>query len=155
VTYKIIQAVSEDAEELLLLQKLAYQSEAELYNNYDIPPLKQTVGEIIDQFSTHIFLKAISRREIVGTVRAVEINNTCHIGRLAVHPDMQNKGIGKGLMKEMEKCFTPLRFELFAGSKSDKNIRLYQSLGYNIYKTAKYGCGDIEIFYMEKMRKNI
>ena len=56
MTYKIIQAVSEEAEELLLLQKLAYQSEAELHNNYNIPPLKQTVGEIIDQFSTHIFL---------------------------------------------------------------------------------------------------
>ena len=152
MNYEIIRAVSNDAEELLLLQKLAYQSEAELYNNYDIPPLKQTVDEIIDQFSTHIFLKAISRGEIVGTVRAVEINGTCHIGRLAVHPDMQKKGIGTTLMNEIDKYFTPLRFELFAGSKSDKNIRLYQRLGYNIFKTAKYGCGNIEIMYMEKYR---
>ena len=155
MNYEIIRAVPIDAEELLKVQRLAYRSQAELYNNFDIPPLKETAAEIIDQFSTHIFLKAVSQGKIVGTVRAVEKNGTCHIGRLTVHPDMQNKGIGTMLMKEIEKYFTPRRYELFAGSKSDKNIRLYQELGYNIFKTAKYGCGEIEIFYMEKMRESI
>ncbi len=54
-----------------------------------------------------------------------------------------------------EGCFKPERFELFVGSKSDKNIYLYKKLGYTIHKTEKYGCGDIEIFYMEKYCKNI
>ena len=155
MNYKIIRSVPKDAEELLIIQKLAYQSEAELYDNHDIPPLKETAREILAQFSTHIFLKAISQGEIVGTVRAIEENGTCHIGRLAVRPDVQNKGIGTALIKEIEKCFTSRRYELFAGSKSDRNIRLYQKLGYNIFKTAKYGCGEIEIFYMEKMRESI
>ena len=154
MTYEIIRAVPKDAEELLKIQRLAYQSEAELYNNSDIPPLKETSSEITEQFSTHIFLKAISQGEIVGTVRAFETNGTCHIGRLAVRPDMQGKGIGYALIKEIEKYYKPNRFELFTGSKSDKNIRLYQKLGYIIYKTANYGCGEIEIFYMEKMRKS-
>jgi len=47
---------------------------------------------------------------------------------------MQNQGIGTILMKEIEKCFTPKRFELFVGSKSGKNIYLYQKLGYSIFK---------------------
>lgn len=155
MTYKIMPAVSGDIEELLIVQKLAYQSEAERYDNHDIPPLKETFSELIDQFSTHIFLKAVSQGKIIGAVRAFENNGTCHIGRLAVHPDMQNKGIGTALMKEIEKYYRPERFELFAGSKSSKNIRLYQKLGYNIFKTAKYGCGKIEIFYMEKMHEGI
>ena len=117
--------------------------------------LRRHAGEILDQFSTNIFLKAVSQGKIVGTVRAVEKNGTCHIGRLAVHPDMQNKGIGTALIKEIEKYFTPRRYELFTGSKSARNIKLYQKLGYSIYKTAKYGCGEIEIFYMEKMRDDI
>jgi ribosomal protein S18 acetylase RimI-like enzyme len=150
MTYEIIRAVSEDAEELLKVQRVAFKNQAELYNNYDIPPLKETAGDILEQFSTNIFLKAVSEGKIVGTVRAVEINGTCNIGRLAVHPDMQNKGIGTALMNEIEKYFTPRQYELFAGSKSDRNIRLYQKLGYRIYKTSKYGCGDIEIFHMEK-----
>ena len=153
MNYKIIQAVPKDTEELLQVQRGAYKSQAELYNNYDIPPIRETAREISDQFSTHIFLKAFSQGKIVGTVRAAEKNGTCHIGRLAVHPDIQNKGIGRALMKEIEKYYQPNRFELFVGSKSDKNIRLYQKLGYNIFKIAKYGCGEIEIFYMEKMRE--
>jgi ribosomal protein S18 acetylase RimI-like enzyme len=155
MVYEIILAIPADAEELLKVQRLAYRSEAELYNNFDISPLKQTLAEISDQFATHIFLKAICKGKIIGSVRAVETNKTCHIGRLAVHPDMQNKGIGSALLQEIEKNFTPRRYELFAGSKSYKNIKLYQKLGYNIYKSAKYGCGDIEIFYLEKMRESI
>ena len=34
----------EDAKEILDLQKLAYVSEAEIYNDYSIPPLTQTSG---------------------------------------------------------------------------------------------------------------
>lgn len=153
--YEIIRAVPKDAQELLEVQRLAYQGQAELYNNFDIPPLKETAGEISDQFRTHIFLKAVRQGIIVGAVRAVELDGTCHIGRLAVHPDMQGRGIGTALIKEIEKYFTPRRYELFTGSKSSRNIRLYQKLGYDIYKTARLGCGEIELFYMEKMRKSI
>jgi len=64
---------------------------------------------------------------------------------------MQNQGVGTALMKEIEKHFNPKRYELFVGSKSDNNIHLYQKLGYNIYQRNQYECGDIEIFYMEKI----
>lgn len=43
---EIVQASVTDAEEILKLQKLAYQIEAERYNDYNIPPLKQTIEEI-------------------------------------------------------------------------------------------------------------
>jgi ribosomal protein S18 acetylase RimI-like enzyme len=152
---EILKATVADAAEILTLQKLAYQSEAERYNNYDIPPLKETLDEIKDQFRNHIFLKAVSEGRTIGTVRAYEENGTCYIGRLAVHPDSQNRGIGSALMKAIEDYYKPQRFELFVGSKSEKNIYLYKKLGYTIYKTGKHGCGDIEIFYMEKYCKNI
>jgi ribosomal protein S18 acetylase RimI-like enzyme len=151
---EILRANVSDAEEILKLQKLAYQSEAERYNDYNITPIKQTLSEITEQFKTHIFLKAVSENKIVGTVRAYEENGTCYIGRLAVDPKMQNQGIGKALMKKIEKLYNPKRYELFVGTKSDKNIYLYKKLGYTIYKTEKYGCRDIEIFYMEKLNKD-
>jgi GNAT superfamily N-acetyltransferase len=110
---EIVQATVDEAEEILRLQKLSYQSEASRYGNYNIPPLKQTVQDIKDQFKTHIFLKAISGGKMVGTVRAHEENGTCRIGRLAVHPDSQNQGIGAALMKAIEDCYKPERFELF------------------------------------------
>ena len=42
----IERAKIEDAKEILDLQKLAYQSEAEIYNDYTIPPLTQTLEEM-------------------------------------------------------------------------------------------------------------
>ncbi|MFH1777225.1 MAG: GNAT family N-acetyltransferase [Candidatus Omnitrophota bacterium] len=151
---EILQATILDAEEILKLQKLAYQIEAERYNDYNIPPLKQTIAEIREQFKTNIFLKAVSEGQIIGTVRAHEENGTCYVSKLAVFPDKQNQGIGTALIKEIEKRFTPKRFELFVGSKSDNNIHLYQKLGYNIYKIGDYECGHIKILYMEKINKN-
>lgn len=153
--YQIEKANINDAKEILKIQKLAYQIEAKRYNNYDIPPLKQTLEELENQFKNHIILKAVSNGKIIGTVRAYEINGTCYVERLAVHPDMHNQGIGTALMKEIEKQYNPKRYELFVGSKSDNNIHLYQKLGYNIHHKNKYECGDIEIFYMDKINRSI
>ena len=55
-------------------------------------------------------------------------------------------------MQEIEKYYKPERFELFVGSKSENNIHLYKKLGYRIFKTDKYECGNIELFYMEKKK---
>jgi len=150
MTFDIEKANINDSEEILDIQKIAYQIEAERYNNYDIPPLKQTVDELKSQFEDHIILKAISDNKIIGTVRAYEKNGTCYIGRLAVHPDMHNQGIGTALMKEIEGRYNPERYELFTGSKSDKDIYIYSKLGYKIFKKAIEECGTVEIVYMEK-----
>ena len=95
----------EDAEAILALQKLAYLSEAEIYNNKSIPPLTQTLEEIRAEFDHQIFLKALIEGRIIGSVRAFQTQETCHIGRLAVHPDFQNWGIGSQPMNEIEGAF--------------------------------------------------
>ena len=153
MNHRILQATIDDVEKIFALQKIAYQSEAERYNEYNIAPLRQTLAEIENEFKTHIFLKAVSDNKIIGTVRAYEKDETCYIGRLAVDPAMRNQGIGTALMNRIEELFRPKRYELFAGSKSDDNIRLYHKLGYTIYEKNKYECGDIDIFYMEKIRR--
>ena len=48
----------------------AYLSEAEIYNDYSIPPLIQTLKEIRQEFSQQVFLNALEEGEIVGSVRA-------------------------------------------------------------------------------------
>ena len=44
----IVKAQYDDLREILELQYLAYQSEAALFGSRDIPPLKQTLDEVID-----------------------------------------------------------------------------------------------------------
>jgi ribosomal protein S18 acetylase RimI-like enzyme len=150
MNYQISQAEPKDAEEILFVQKSAYRSEAELYNDHDIPPLKQTVNELKKQFKDHVILKAVFNGKIMGTIRACEVGGSCYIGRIAVLPDMQNHGIGSALLKEIEGRFHPKRYELFTGSKSEKNIRFYTKAGYSVFKKAKSEHGNIEILYLEK-----
>jgi ribosomal protein S18 acetylase RimI-like enzyme len=143
-------AHSEDAEEILRLQRLAYQSEAALYNDYSIPPLTQTLNSMLSDFQDQIFLKALRGQRIVGSVRAYTEAGSCFVGRLIVHPDSQQRGIGTELMNEIERRFRKVvRFELFTGHKSDGNISLYRKLGYRIFRHRKVN-DRLTLVYLEK-----
>jgi len=143
-------AVVGDAEEILALQKLAYQSEAEIYHDFTIPPLIQTSEEIEKDFESQIFLKAISDGKIIGSVRAYAKEGTCYVGRLIVHPDFQNHGIGKQLMGRIEEVFKGVpRFEIFTGHKSERNLHLYGKLGYRRFKTVPAN-EKLTIVFLEK-----
>jgi GNAT superfamily N-acetyltransferase len=126
-------AKRDDAEAILQLQRLAYQSEAELYQDWDIPPLKESLEELLAEFDRQIFLKAFydDLPCIVGSVRARFQDNTCCIGRLIVHPRFERRGIGSALMRQIELHFPQAqRFELFTGHRSSRNLLFYQRLGY-------------------------
>jgi ribosomal protein S18 acetylase RimI-like enzyme len=101
----ITYASTEDAAALLELQKLAYQSEAKLYNDLSIPPLIQTMEELEIDFTIKVFLKAQVESKIIGSVRGYQAGNTCYIERLIVHPNHQGQGIGTALMESFESYF--------------------------------------------------
>lgn len=148
----IVQASPDDACEILALQKIAYQSEAELNDDWTIPPLTQTLPEIVSEFETKVFLKALCAGKIIGSVRASLQSGTCQVGRLIVHPDYQGKGIGILLMGEIERAFSSAeRYELFTGMKSIDNIRLYQRLGYREYREEELS-PNVRLVFMEKLR---
>jgi GNAT superfamily N-acetyltransferase len=148
----IEQANVEDAQEILDLQKLAYQSEAAIYNDYTIPPLTQTLERIETDFEKQVFLKATIGGRIIGSVRGYMDEETCFIGRLIVHPDLQNQGIGTRLLHEIEQTFSRAkRFELFTGNKSARNLYLYQRQGYKPFKTEMI-TEDLRLVFLEKHR---
>jgi ribosomal protein S18 acetylase RimI-like enzyme len=146
----IERATVSDAEEILALQKLAYRSEAEIYNDFGIPPLIQTLESIQKDFEGQFFFKAVIHGKIIGSVRAYAKEGTCYIGRLIVFPDFQNRGVGTKLMDEIERVFnTCKRYELFTGDRSEKNLHLYQKRGYKIFKTSNI-TDQTTIVYLEK-----
>lgn len=145
----IIKAQYDDLQEILDLQYLAYQSEAALFGNKDIPPLKQTLDELKEEYNSGIILKMVSVEKIIGSVRANEKDGTAYIGKLMVHPEHRCKGYGSMLLNEIEKCFPGRRYELFTSTRSEDNIRLYQKLGYKIFERKEIS-DELVFVYLEK-----
>jgi ribosomal protein S18 acetylase RimI-like enzyme len=145
----IAEATVDDAEEILALQKRAFRSEAERYDDYTLPPLTQTLEGIIADFERQHVLKATLRDEIIGSVRGHEEDGTCHVARLVVHPDYQGRGIGSRLVHALESAFANVqRFEIFTGDRSDPALHLYRKLGYKDFKRKKMDTHDL--VYLEK-----
>ena len=152
-SYSVQNAEMNDLEEILALQKLAYQSEAQLNNDFTIPPLKQTLDEIRAEFERTIFLKVVQDGRIIGSVRAREKDGDCYIGRLIVHPDYQNQGIGSHLLAAIEHMSNGRRFELFTSQRSERNLYLYAKFGYREFKQAVLN-EKTTLVFLEKVNGN-
>jgi len=149
----IRRAAMKDLEEILALQKLAYQSEAAIYEDYDMAPMKQTLPQIKEDFINQVFLKEERDSRIIGSVRAYEKDGVCHIGRLIVHPAYANKGVGTALLYAMEEQFALCgTYRLFTGHKSAKNLQFYQSRGYREVSREKIN-EKLTLVYLEKKRR--
>src|SRR5208283_1317204 len=147
----IERAHNDDLGEILALQKLAYQSEAELYDDHSIPPLTQTIEGIEGDFRSHLFLKATISEMIVGSVRAYMNHGTCYVGRLMVHPDFQNQGIGTKLLQAIEHhCSGAKRFELFTRHRSERNTHLYEKNRYREFRREQPSKNIIMVFMGKK-----
>lgn len=150
----IFRAEVTDAAEILALQKLAYITEAKIYENYGIQPLKETLEDVEKAFNSHMFLKYVEDGKVIGSVKAIQKDGTRYIGKLMVHPSYQNKGIGKQLMSEIEKQFPNVRFELFTGGKSIRNISFYEKLGFKRFKCEK-SLIEETVFFVYGKKQNI
>ncbi|WP_209493880.1 GNAT family N-acetyltransferase [Streptomyces sp. PvR006] len=141
-----------DAEHILKLQYLCYQSEAELYGDWSIEPLTQSLDALRAELDEGYGLVARLGDEVVASVRArLDEDGTVRIAKLIVHPRMQRHGLGGRLLDGIERHFaetaetaaqpapSPKRFQLFTGHRSEGNLRLYRSKGYAQVSTRELG----------------
>ncbi|WAU80811.1 GNAT family N-acetyltransferase [Streptomyces sp. Qhu-G9] len=135
-------ATEQDAEQILKLQFLCYQSEAALYGDYSIEPLTQPLDSLKAELADGTVLVARLGDEVVASVRAtVDTDGTAKINKLIVHPRMQRHGLGGRLLDAIEAKVAEgsgaKSFQLFSGHRSEHNLRLYRKHGYEPVATRR------------------
>ncbi|MFC7307756.1 GNAT family N-acetyltransferase [Streptomyces monticola] len=124
-----------DAEQILKLQYLCYQSEAELYGDYSIEPLTQTLDSLKAELADGCVLVAHLGDEVVASVRGcMDADGTARINKLIVHPRMQHHGLGGRLLTAVEERLAAAgavkHYQLSTGHRSESNLQLYRRHGY-------------------------
>ncbi len=149
-----IDVVSRDAAgELLTLRRAAFVSEAQLYDDPHIPPLTQTLDELVEDLADEnvITLGAWLGHRLVGSIRVLLEGKKATLGRLAVAPDLQGMGIGTELLLAVVPHLSEGIEEVwvFTGRDSVQNLALYAKHGYahEYDQTA----GDLTYAYLRKI----
>lgn len=143
-----------DAGEVLTLQRAAYVTEARAHDDWDLPPLLETLDE------TQAALTGLSwgireNGRLVASVRLTVSGSVGVIGRLVVAPDRQGAGLGGGLLSAVEAA-APAEvtvFRLFTGSKSVGPLHLYTKHGYR--ETHRTPENNHDLVHLEKARVGV
>lgn len=143
-----------DAGEVLTLQRAAFVSEAQIYGDPKQSPLTQTLEELEAELRDAGGFVAVVGERIVGAIRTRESGDLLQIGRIAIAPDVQGQGIGSKLLAAVEEHSSCAEAELFTGSLSDANLRLYESRGYRESERIDNGDGTAQIFLRKRLRRD-
>jgi GNAT superfamily N-acetyltransferase len=122
------------AGELLTLRRAAFVTEAQQYDDPFIPPLTQTLPELRDDMAREdvVTIGAWEGLRLVGSVRVEVEGPKATLGRLAVAPDMQGRGIGTSLLFAILP-FLPAEVTeiwVFTGKDSAENLSMYEKSGF-------------------------
>lgn len=141
------------AGEVLTLQRAAFVSEAQIYGSADMPPLTQTVEQVGAELRESDALGARRDGRLVGAIRFRVDGATLLVGRISVAPDQQGEGVGRLLLESAEQRSDAREAELFTGSLSEANIRLYESCGYAVSERVGEGDGTEQVFMRKTLRE--
>ena len=141
----------DDAGEVLTIQRAAFVSEALIYGSVDMPPLTQTLEELQAELRESDGWVARVGGRLVGAIRSREADGLLLIGRIAIAPDMQGSGIGQALLEAAESHSQAAFAELFTGSLSEANIRLYERCGYVETERVDQGDGVQEVYLRKRL----
>ncbi|XBH22193.1 GNAT family N-acetyltransferase [Jonesiaceae bacterium BS-20] len=141
------------AGELLTLRRAAFVTEAQAYGDPNIPPLTQTLDELIEDLDRDdvVTLGAFEGPRLIGSVRVELEDGKATLGRLAVAPDKQGQGIGTQMMFAVLPHLPDETSEIwvFTGKDTKHSLSLYEKTGYEHQHDQV--AGDLTYAYLRKI----
>jgi ribosomal protein S18 acetylase RimI-like enzyme len=135
----ILPATSEQAARILAIQKRAFEREARLCDDWEIPPMTETLEAVLEHIVSATVLTAWIGPQLVGAARGILSGGVCTIRGVCVEPGYQGRRIGKMLLAALEQAHpTASRFELMTNAAMTGNVLFYERLGYRITGTEPY-----------------
>lgn len=129
--------VGEDAAELLVLQRCCWVQEALANDTLDVPPLHETLDEVLEWGRTWLTLVGRLDHRLVTAVRARSVGCTWQISRLMVAPDLAGSVRGCCRPSRVSRHLTPTPSPSFTGARSERNLRIYHRAGYTVDERAQ------------------
>lgn len=141
------------AGELLTLRRAAFVSEAQLYDDPNIPPLTQTLAELRADMARDdvVTIGAWEGTRLVGSIRVEIEEQRANLGRLAVAPDKQGRGIGTSLLFAVLPFLPEEVTEIwvFTGKDSKQNLAMYTKHGYE--EQYDQAAGELTYTYLRRV----
>ena len=127
-------ATPADAGELLTLQTACWVQEQRANPGVTIPALGESLADVQSWLEEWTTLVLRSGGRLVGAARGRRHDDTWHVGRLMVAPDLQRRGLGRLLLGAIEDAAPEgvTGYVLFTGASSEDNLRLYKKAGYRL-----------------------
>lgn len=142
-------AVIEDIDTILTIQKKAFLFQAKKYDDFDMPPMIETHEDVKKVLKSQTILVAVMDDQIVGSIRLIKNGTEGEVRRLSVDDDWQGNGIGHMLMDIIELQDQSItRLWLLTGAKSYKSINMYKKFGYKVYKEEAFK--DYTLVFLQK-----
>lgn len=131
-------AIKKYGEIVLELQKQSYQIEAELIGSYEIPPLQETLEQLVS--SDEVFMGYFIEEKLVGVLSYKITKGVIDLHRVMVHPEYFRRSIAKSLVDDVERKHGDAAFMIVStGAKNLPAIELYKRLGFDKIDENVYG----------------
>ncbi len=143
-------ASRDDAATILEIQLLAFAEEGRLAANQEIPPLTESIEEVLEHIGSQTVLVACIGDQVVGSARGILSGSVCTIRAVSIHPEHQGKRLGSELLRAVERALPQAtRIELLTNSAVPGNVRFYERHGYAVAELRRM-TETIELAFMTK-----
>jgi len=125
-------ATDNDLVALLAIQKAVFAQCIDYLLPEQIPSLNETLDDMRRDVKYKSIISAYVEERPAGSVRYYNKSSVCIIERLSVIPEPQRKGIGRGLIAEVENQVARMAHKIYfeTGLLASNHLMLYSKLGF-------------------------